>query len=131
MNFYFQYHLIFFLNESAAAFYCIFISFILYFSSGIFTWFILWFLFKDTSLFVLLPWLCWIIFLCFLVAHWVSLKQLFWIIYVANWRSPCLWIQLWSCYLASQTQAFFFFLNALATKFYFRNSKYTPSIFPV
>ena len=31
---------------------------------------------------------------CFLVAHWASLKQLFWILYQANLSSPFLWDQL-------------------------------------
>lgn len=31
---------------------------------------------------------------CFLVAHWASLKQLFWILYWVFCRSPCLWGQL-------------------------------------
>ena len=38
--------------------------------------------------------ICSVIFLCFLAAHWASLKQLFWILYQVNCRSSCLWYQL-------------------------------------
>lgn len=38
--------------------------------------------------------ICSVIFLCFFVAHWASLKQLFWLLYRVNCRSSCLWYQL-------------------------------------
>ena len=41
---------------------------------------------------LLLSWFHWLVFLCFLVAHWASLEQLFWILYLVSHRSPYLWV---------------------------------------
>ena len=43
---------------------------------------------------VLISWCCWIDFMCFIVAHCISLKQLFGILYWVNHRSPFLWVWL-------------------------------------
>lgn len=72
-----------------------FISFIILLSFRISVGFSLISVFLKTSQFVHV---CfpdfWIAFLCFLVAHWVSFKQLFWILYQVNGRSPHLWVWL-------------------------------------
>lgn len=67
------------------------ISFIVSFNSRICVWF-----FMISIPFLNLLFCSWIVllislsFLCFLVAHWVSLNQLFWILYQVNLRAPCL-----------------------------------------
>lgn len=43
---------------------------------------------------LLFSWFCWIVFLCFFVAHWVSLTLLFWILCQINYSSPGLRNQL-------------------------------------
>lgn len=44
--------------------------------------------------YVLFSWLLKIIFLCFLLAHWASSKELLLIFYQVNYRPTCLWGQL-------------------------------------
>ena len=67
-----------------------FISFILFFSSRISGW--LYFMISSLCLTsqlvcVLFFWFGFIVFMCFLITHYVSLKQLFWILNQTNYRS--------------------------------------------
>ena len=73
-----------------------FIHWILYSRTSVFLW-----VFKNyfsllnfSSCLCIVFWFCRIIFLYFLVAHWVSSKWLFWILYWINWRLLCHWVWL-------------------------------------
>ena len=55
---------------------------------------------------------------CF-VAHWVSLKQLFWIILGENYISPFLWIQLIGIYCVLLEMSCFFIFHATSIFFFF------------
>lgn len=76
------------ITSSANAPYCTFfpVSFATFFSSIISIQFFFHSFYSIEFLIFLMLLNC----LCFLVAHWTSLKQLFWIIYCLNHRSPCL-----------------------------------------
>ena len=67
---------------------------LLFCSTKGFVWFLNFFSVKSYFVHILFSWFCWFVFNYFLVAHWLPLKELFWIPYQANHRSLLLWSQL-------------------------------------
>lgn len=74
------------------------------------------------------PWLCWIIFLCFLVAHWVSLNSYF-KFFMANWRFQCLEFSYGPIILLVKLKLFFFFFNAFIKNFTLKFKIYALSLY--